>query len=459
MVIAFKQRISKLLLALVGMLLMVALSVVVVYAEDEVYEEDYDPVTVYLMHGTEWGGGLIDTIVIQRNGTVRPENPEMDGYEFRDWYADAECDRTFNFNEPISADETYIYAKWEAVEEDEYIYIMFESPDEGYYDYQPLRPGIDKPAVPEGEPLKYGCKFAGWYADSECTIPFDFDSTYTEDTFVYAKWLQYTVEVEKVRGVYTAIVWPEDEVTGYQWYGYFMASDSWEPIEGATEKTFAGGLSGREYYCEVTFNGVSTLPSNDFEYVKTYFITMVFPTYTSKVPIDEGKSFTQSYPDIDYTDISREHHTFLGWYRSDDEGQTFETEIFDFDQVINENISIYSIFEIDKYKVTYKVDGVTVKEILVPYGSDATAPEIPEKDGYTAAWDNDGTAITGERTINAVYTLIQSSGGGDDLTSPDDNIVDGNLGASRITYWALISVACICLVGAGTVIYTKKREY
>ena len=163
MVIAFKQSISNLLLALVGMLLIVAMSTVIVSA----YDEEYDPVYVYLMHGTEWGGGLIDTIEIGRYGTVSPENPEMDGYEFRDWYRDPECDSTFNFNEPISANETYIYAKWEAVEEDEYIYIKFESPDEGYYDYQPLKPGIDKPTVPEGEPSKYGCKFAGWYADSE----------------------------------------------------------------------------------------------------------------------------------------------------------------------------------------------------------------------------------------------------------------------------------------------------
>ena len=195
----------------------------------------------------------------------------------------------------------------------------------------------------------------------------------------------------------------------------------------------------------------------------------------------------------------REGYTFLGWYRSDDEGVTFEDETFDFSQVINEHLTIYSRFEIDQFKVTYKVDGRVVKEEMVPYGSDSTAPQIPAKEGYTATWDNDGTAIKSERTINAVYTLIQTpsedgseedsseevseeasedsseDGSVDDNSSSvdnnnvnnnnvnnnyssDNNKVDGNLGMTGIVWGVLSTVAIICLACMGVLIYSKKRE-
>lgn len=60
-----------------------------------------------------------------------------------------------------------------------------------------------------------------------------------------------------------------------------------------------------------------------------------------------------------------------------------------------------------KLTVTYKADGVTVFTQEVGYGMDATAPAIPEKDGYeetAPTWDKDGKNITADTIINAVYT-------------------------------------------------------
>ena len=36
-----------------------------------------------------------------------------------------------------------------------------------------------------------GHEFAGWYADAECTAPFDFDQPIREDTVIYAKWTDW----------------------------------------------------------------------------------------------------------------------------------------------------------------------------------------------------------------------------------------------------------------------------
>lgn len=449
-----KQNFSKVLVSFVAMILMVALAGVVVFAAEE-----YDPVTVSF--DTD-GGSTVPPQEFQRYGSpTRPEDPTKDGCRFLGWYADALCTSPFDF-EASCGTSTTVYAKWEVIN---YIFVSFEDGNGGYYASQKLEAGVDKPTVPVGEPEKDLHKFDGWYADAACTIPFDFDAIYTEDTLVYAKWIEYTVEVEKVDGVYTAIVFPQNEVTGYQWWVMVDEYNS-EAVPDATQKTFNDGDSNKRYYCEVTFTGSSSLPSPKFDYVKTYFLTMKFPTYTSNVPIDEGKSFAQSYPDVDFSDIDKEHHTFLGWYRSDDEGQTFATTEYNFSQTMNEHITIYSRFEIDKHTVTYKADGVTVAEVLVPYGGDATAPAVPNKAGYTGVWDNDGTVVTSDRTINAVYTANSTSGGNGGVEAPtpeqdntgNNNSVDGDLGVTGVVGWSLVAVTVIC---AGVVIVlasTKKKE-
>lgn len=57
------------------------------------------------------------------------------------------------------------------------------------------------------------------------------------------------------------------------------------------------------------------------------------------------------------------------------------------------------------YTVTYVADDVTVDTYTVEAGADSPAiPKIPAKVGYAAAWDHDGTNITADTTITAVYT-------------------------------------------------------
>lgn len=47
--------------------------------------------------------------------------------------------------------------------------------------------------VPEepATPVKENCKFLGWYADAERTIPFEFGDAVTQDTTIYAKWEEH----------------------------------------------------------------------------------------------------------------------------------------------------------------------------------------------------------------------------------------------------------------------------
>ena len=83
------------------------------------------------------------------------------------------------------------------------------------------------------------------------------------------------------------------------------------------------------------------------------------------------------------------------------------------------NATEYKITVFKNYTVTYKVDGNTVSTQTVGHGKDATAPTIPEKEGYTQtapAWDKDGKNITADTEINAVYTINEYT-----ITFMDEN--------------------------------------
>lgn len=105
--------------------------------------------------------------------------------------------------------------------------------------------------------------------------------------------------------------------------------------------------------------------------------------------------------------------------------------------------------------VTYKADGQVVDTVEVEYGKDATAPTIPEKEGYTQmapTWDKDGKNITADTEINAVYTQDPKvpSDESDDIKSPQtgDN--------SNIWLWSILAL----ISGAMLIVtlFLKKRD-
>ena len=92
---------------------------------------------------------------------------------------------------------------------------------------------------------------------------------------------------------------------------------------------------------------------------------------------------------------------------------------------ITADTEINAVYTINKYTVTYKADGEVVDTVEVEHGKDATAPEIPAKAGHTAAWDKDGKNITADTEINAVYTKNQPGEYAD--VTPDTNVGGGKV--------------------------------
>lgn len=63
------------------------------------------------------------------------------------------------------------------------------------------------------------------------------------------------------------------------------------------------------------------------------------------------------------------------------------------------------------YTITFVADGETVKEITILEGTTTVkAPAVPEKEGYTGAWEEYTITGDADQTINAVYTKIEDAG-------------------------------------------------
>ncbi len=90
---------------------------------------------------------------------------------------------------------------------------------------------------------------------------------------------------------------------------------------------------------------------------------------------------------------------------------------------ITESCTVKAVYQI---KVTFVDENNEVIDTVYAYADEdisALAPEIPEKDGYTGAWDTDLGAITESCTVKAVYTEIhdESSEESSDVSSEESS--------------------------------------
>lgn len=107
--------------------------------------------------------------------------PEVEGYTFDGWYADAAHTTEFDFTQPIKSNTT-VYAKWTA--NDYEVSFVTEHGDPPTSQNVQYNGTADDP----GKLTAEGYTFVGWYADAAYTKEFNFSTAITGDTKVYAKW-------------------------------------------------------------------------------------------------------------------------------------------------------------------------------------------------------------------------------------------------------------------------------
>ena len=148
-----------------------------------------------------------------------------------------------------------------------------------------------------------------------------------------------------------------------------------------------------------------------------YQVIIPGASHTMGVRVPAGQSINEIYcPALELEDFSqmvkvhKEGMIFEGWYTDEQ-----LTQAFDYDTPVTQDLRLYGKWTPITYTVTYVADGKIVGTVTVNHGEDATAPELPEKEGYTAAWDLDGKNITADTTISAVYTEKSPQTGDGDM--------------------------------------------
>ena len=117
--------------------------------------------------------------------------PEVEGYTFDGWYADAAYSTKFDFTQPIKRNTT-VYAKWTA--KDYEVSFITEHGDPPASQNVKYNGTAGNPGKLSAE----GYTFDGWYTDETYTKEFDFTQPIKSNTTVYAKWTANDYEVSFV---------------------------------------------------------------------------------------------------------------------------------------------------------------------------------------------------------------------------------------------------------------------
>ena len=222
--------------------------------------------------------------------------------------------------------------------------------------------------TPEPAPTKEGYTFSGWSEIPE-TMPAH-DVTVT-GTFSINKYkLIYTVDGEEYKTY---------EVE----YGATITSEAAPTKEGGY--TFSG-------WSEIP----ETMPAHDVTVTGTCSINKYKLTYT--VDGEEYKSYEVEYGANITAEAAptKEGYTFSGW------SEIPET-------MPAHNVTVTGTFSINKYKLTYVVDGAEYKTYEIEYGTAITPEAEPTKEGYTfSGWSEipetmpaHDVTVTGSFNINS----------------------------------------------------------
>ena len=195
--------------------------------------------------------------------------------------------------------------------------------------------------TPEGTPTKEGYTFSGWSEIPE-TMPAN-DVTIT-GTFTANKYkLTYMVDNAEYKSYdveYGAAITPEAEPTkeGYTFSGWSSIPETMPAKDVTVTGTFTKGA-----------------------YKLTYMVDgEVYKTIT----YDYGATIT---PEAEPT---KEGYTFSGWSNIP---ETMPAN----------DVTVYGTFTVNKYKLTYIIDGQTYKEYEIEYGASITPEPDPTLEGYT----------------------------------------------------------------------------
>ena len=317
-----------------------------------------------VIYDTNGGNEISDASVLYDEAVPRPENPTKEGYTFINWQLDNK-DYTFS---TMPAHNLTLTAKWQA---NTYT-ISFES--NGGSNIEPISNLCDSSIYEPTDPIKDGYIFAGWYSNPELTNLYTFNKMPAQNITLYAKWVEGTdiIDYELDGGINNSenptsyitgneIILKEPTKEGFEFLGWYLDSS----YNQKTTKITSNMRGEIKLYAKwkainykITFN--SNGGSSVSDLVAHYEETIIKPNN----PIKEG-------------------YRFAGWYSNPE-----LTELFTFDKMPAQNITLYAKWEVILYTITFNSNGGnSINPIIAAENTQITAPNDPYKDGYRfAGW-------------------------------------------------------------------------
>ena len=345
-----------------------------VTAKGEVYQN-----VVYILGGKEYKKEKI-----LEGETI--EEPNINQENFKGWYTDKNYTNKYNFENSVTKD-IILYGK---IEESTKKYTV-QYIDEGkIIKEEELEEGsiINAPEV-----TKEGHTFIGWYEGEE---KYDVYEPITRNLILESK---YEINKYKVRFINEDESVLQEEILDY---GSIPTYKKETPTKTRTEEY--------TYEFDKWSPEITKVTSNQ-EYKATYKGTKNKYTITY---INDGEEYhkeTLEYGSVvtEIQDPTKEGYTFTGWYTKDNEKVSYPI-------TITKNITLYSKYEINSYKVSYYNEGKKyIEDQKINYGENALKPNTnPSKIGYTFKYwslkENGkeyefSTKITKDITLYAVYEI------------------------------------------------------
>ena len=373
------------------------------------------------------------------------ENPSKEGYTFKYFSKDKKV--AFDYNAEITEDTT-LYAVYEI---NKYTVTYINEGSE--YKKQELTYGSKHEKIED--PFKTGYTFTGWYNENEEKV--EYPITVTKDITLHSKY-----EINK----YTVTFNDEDRITTKE----VNYNNKVEPVinqgkTGYTFKYWSKEKGGEEY----NFN---TLVTENITLYAVYEINKYTITYINEGSEYHKEELTYGSKHEKIEDPFKTGYTFTGWYTENEEkveypiivtkditlhskyeinkytvtfndedrittkevnynakvepvtnqgktGYTFKYwsiekggEEYNFNTLVTENITLYAVYSINKYTVTFKnYDGSTLQEETLEYGAlPKYKGEVPTREKtkeytYTfKGWDKEITEVTNNQEYIATYT-------------------------------------------------------
>ena len=368
-------------------------------AEDLVVFADWQAkehtITLYANHGQFADGTeqFVDTVPYgTKLAGVVPAEPTREGYTFDGWLNNDGMPTTIPDTMPdINISLT---AKWTV---NSYT-ITFDS--KGGSPVSPITLPYGEEVTTPAEPTREGFIFKGWSPDVPDTMP-------AKDMTVVAQW-----EAEQTTETYTL---KYDALGGV--FADNTGSKTFELAEGEAIPTV--DTPTKEGFEFVKWNGVPAdgkMPASDLTItaewkevaVKTHKVT--YYLVKGGTAYDE-KAFEEGETIVNPADPTVEGFTFKGW--ADENGDPLPEKMGDKD------IEAFAVLEVNKYKVTYIVDGEVYQEYTeVAYGSEVPVPASPAGDETRlfAGWQPTVEAVMPAHDLTYTATWVDAPVEGEQYT-------------------------------------------